>query len=142
MHPWKLRAARMGELELVVAIDDDACSLYVEAGRDIELPQQHASFVVAERARWGESIQAGRVVVAVTAEGEPIGFASLGFVDAEAHLQQVSVRRAWMRRGVGRALTEHAIAWGQEALWLTTYADMVMVRRLAAARRSRAMMPA
>lgn len=119
---WILRAARADEFARVVAVDDDACSLYVEAGRSVELPPQHP-FVVAEQARWRESLAAGRVVAA-TFEDEPIGFASLGFVDSEAFLQQVSVRRAWMRRGVGRALVEYAIRWGRDALWLTTYADL------------------
>jgi GNAT superfamily N-acetyltransferase len=107
----------------IVAIDDDACLLYADAGRNIELASQHDAFTLAEQARWQEALDAGRVVVAVTTGDEPIGFASLGFVDSEPHLQQVSVRRAWMRRGVGRALMDYAIAWGGEALWLTTYAD-------------------
>jgi hypothetical protein len=33
-----------------------------------------------------------------------------------------------MRRGVGRALVEHAIAWGRGLLWLTTYADIAWNR--------------
>ena len=112
----------------VIEIDDDACSLYAEAGRHVELPPHHA-FVVAEQARWRAALDAGRIVVAVTSVDQPIGFASLGYVDSEAHLQQASVRRAWMRRGVGRALVECAIAWGHGALWLTTYADLAWNRR-------------
>ncbi len=108
----------------MIGIDDDACTLYEEAGRGVELPPQHASFALAEQAQWRESLSAGRVVVAVTDDDVPIGFAALGFVDGEPHLQQVSVRRAWMGRGVGHALLRHAIAWGNGTLWLTTYADI------------------
>jgi GNAT superfamily N-acetyltransferase len=121
---WKLRHARTDELTRLVAIDDDACSLYVEAGRDVELAEEHAHFEEAEQARWRESLERGRVIVAVTSADEPIGFASLGFIDGEAYLQQVSVRRAWMGRGVGRALVDWAMAWNGGRLWLTTYSDI------------------
>ncbi|MFO0749610.1 MAG: GNAT family N-acetyltransferase [Myxococcota bacterium] len=124
---WRLRTGRSDELARLVAIDDDACSLFVEAGRDGELP---AAFTADEQARWQASLDAGRVVVAVTADDEPIGFAALGFVDGEAHLQQLSVRRAWMKLGLGRALVEHALGSRGDALWLTTYADIPWNRPL------------
>lgn len=120
---WTLRPARAGELPALVAIDDDACQLFPEAGRDVELPPHHP-FVVADQARWKASLEADRVVVAVTAEDEPVGFAALGFVDAQGHLQQLSVRRAWMRRGLGTALVQCALDWAEDRLWLTTYADL------------------
>ncbi len=121
MSLWSLRPARADELSHAVAIDDDACTLFVDAGRDGVLPP---AFVAAEHARWQEALSSGRVVFAVTPAGEPIAFAALGFVDAEPHLQQLSVRRAWMRRGLGRALVQHAIDWASGALWLTTYGDI------------------
>ncbi len=119
-----LRAARADELDRLISIDEDACTLFVEVGRDVE-PSLLNPFVVAEHARWRESLVYGRVVVAVTREDEPIAFASLGVVDGEPLLQQLSVRRAWMRRGIGRALVGHAVhSIAGAPLWLTTYADL------------------
>ncbi|HEX7663387.1 MAG TPA: GNAT family N-acetyltransferase [Polyangiaceae bacterium] len=127
---WTFRLARADELATLVAIDDDACTLYVEAGRDVDLPPEIDPFVIAEHARWRESIEHGRVTMAVDADGAPIGFAALGLVDGEPHLQQVSVRRRAMNRGIGRALVEHAIRWGRGTLWLTTYSDLAWNRPL------------
>lgn len=122
--PLPFRPGRPDELARLVAIDDDACTLYEEAGRGVELPPAHADFARAEQSLWGIALALGRVTVAVTTDDEPIGFASSGVVDGEAHLQQISVRRAWMQRGLGRALVEHAKRAAGGALWLTTYADI------------------
>lgn len=123
--PWTLRVARIDEMARIVAIDDDASALFAEAGRSIEMP---FAFVLAEQTRWREACERGELVVAVTPDDEAIGFASFGLVDAAPFLEQLSVRRAWMKRGVGRALLSHAIAWGRGALWLTTYADLAWNR--------------
>ena len=120
---WTLRVAHADEMAQLVAIDDEACSLYADAGRPIVL-SPHDPFVVAEYRRWRDALLQARVVVAATPDDAPVGFAALGWVDTEPFLQQVSVRRAWMRRGLGRALVEHAIRWGRGVLWLTTYADL------------------
>ena len=46
-------------------------------------------------------------------------------IDGVPYLEQVSVRRDAMGRGLGRRLLEHAIHWaGREPLWLTTYAHV------------------
>jgi GNAT superfamily N-acetyltransferase len=49
-------------------------------------------------------------------------------VDGGGHVEQVSVDPAFARRGLGRALVEHAAAWardaGHAALTLTTYRDV------------------
>ena len=126
-----LRIARRNELDCLIAIDDDACTLYDDVGRGVNLPPRHAAWAAAEQAQWREAIAAARVVVAVTEQDEPIAFASSGFVDGDLHLQQLSVRRAWMRRGIGRALVEHAFhAAAGRAMWLTTYADIAWNRPL------------
>jgi len=119
-----LRVARASELKAIVAIDDDASSLYVDAGRGLTLSPHFHAFELAEQARWRESLEAGRVTVAVDANDQPIAFAALGYVDAEAHLQQISVTRAWMKRGIGHVLMKHVLDWAGPSLWLTTYADI------------------
>jgi GNAT superfamily N-acetyltransferase len=62
-------------------------------------------------------------MLACTETGEPVGFASLDVADGRPYLDQLSVRRAWRRQGIGRTLIEHALAWsaGAGELWLTTY---------------------
>jgi hypothetical protein len=88
----------------------------------MDLPPEHATFLETERSHWAAAAAAGRLYFAVGAE-QPIGFAALGFVDGAPYLEQMSVRRAHMRRGVGTALLERAIAWSAAygELWLTTY---------------------
>ena len=60
-------------------------------------------FVVGERARWVAAIAGGLLEVAETPDGALIGFAARAVVDGEPYLDQLSVRRLWMRRGIGTA---------------------------------------
>jgi len=118
-----LRVARADERALLRDIDDDACQLYEQHGVHLAALADGA-FAHAELARWGECLAAQRVFVAGSA-GAALGFAACRFVDGEPYLDQLSVRLAAMRRGVGAALIERACAWGREQggarIWLTTY---------------------
>ena len=124
-----LVAARPDQIDLAVAIDDDAGGLYAAHGLDLALPADHP-FVVAEQAWWREAAAAGRLVFAAdpASPDQPLGFAAYGFLDGEPYLDQLSVRRGSMRRGLGRALLAHAAAWAathpSRTLWLTTYAHL------------------
>ena len=120
-----LRAARESELALAVDIDDDAGTAYADAGLPLLLALDDP-FVVSELARWSESARAGRMLFACAPDESAIGFSAVGFVDGRPHLEQLSVRRSWMRRGVGRLLVERAIQWSaaEGELWLTTYAHI------------------
>jgi GNAT superfamily N-acetyltransferase len=121
---FELRAGRPGELETLCAIDTDACVLFERAGFDVELPPDHP-YTVAERARWQRCLDAGTTVVAMDARGASIGFAALDVLDGAPYLEQLSVRDAHTRRGLGSILLGAAIAAasldGAAALWLTTY---------------------
>ncbi|MFO0584287.1 MAG: GNAT family N-acetyltransferase [Anaeromyxobacter sp.] len=123
--PVTFREATPAELPALVRIDDDAATLFEEAGLRFSGPAIEA-FVEAEYERWRRAAEAHRVELAVEATGEPVGFIALGYVDGRPHLDQLSVVRAWMRRGVGRALLARAVAWSERAgeLWLTTYAHL------------------
>lgn len=131
LHPiaddasFHIRPARPSEAALARALDDDACALYAEAGVAIDETTDPA-FFEQETGHWTEAAHEGRMLLACSREGEPIGFASLGLVDGEPHLQQVSVRRAWMKRGAGRALVTRAIRWSVQSgvLWITTWAHL------------------
>lgn len=117
-----VRPARVEEVPLAVEIDDDACLLYEEAGLHLELDENHP-FVAHEINRWTEAARHQRLLFACAPNGEPIGFAAFDFVDGRPHLDQLSVRRSWMKRGIGRALVARAKAWSirRGELWLTTY---------------------
>ena len=109
----------------MVAIDDDASALYAEHGLVIDLSREPA-FFAWESEVWARSVRSGRTHLAISEPAEPIAFAALSEVDGAAHLAQLSVRRAWMGRGVGRALLERALEHCRPSgvVWITTYAHL------------------
>ena len=125
-HPV-IRTALICELETLSAIDSDASTLFEEAGLHLELSIEH-EFAVAERARWLRCLAAGSALLAISATGEPIGFAAAGRLDGEPYLDQLSVRRAFMRRGIGTSLLSAVENMqrdtGADSLWLTTYSHL------------------
>jgi GNAT superfamily N-acetyltransferase len=120
------RRAVPDDIRTVVDIDDDACALDASVGLVFAFTNAHP-YAVAERARWAAAIAAGRVELAVAGDA-PVGFAACAFVDGEPFLDQLSVRCAWMQRGIGARLLAGAIAWAgphpSGRLWLTTYAHL------------------
>jgi GNAT superfamily N-acetyltransferase/protein tyrosine phosphatase (PTP) superfamily phosphohydrolase (DUF442 family) len=121
-----VRTGSPGDLDTIVAIDDDACGLYAQTGLHVALPDDHP-FTVEERADWRRSLEHGWTFVALDDANAPIGFASLDLIDGAPYLDQLSVRVASMRRGVGRALLARAVGWARaqgDSLWLTTYAHL------------------
>jgi GNAT superfamily N-acetyltransferase len=123
---FSIRSGTPNDFGVIVALDDDAARLYDEAGLDLHLADDHP-FTVAERAMWLRSLEAGDTFVAVDAEGAPVGFAALELVDGAPYLDQLSVRRASMGRGIGRALLSRAVVWARahgRELWLTTYGHL------------------
>jgi len=72
--------------------------------------------------------QAGRLWVAAGEAGAPVAFLMASLVDGCLHVEQVSVDPGSARRGLGRALLDHAAdqasATGLPALTLTTFADV------------------
>jgi GNAT superfamily N-acetyltransferase len=118
-----IRPARDGELALARAIDDDACTLYAEHGMPIVAS---GAFFERETERWARSLREGNLVFACIEEHEPVAFASFGKLDGLPFLFQLSTRRAFMQRGIGRRLVEHVRGWAgpDGSLWLTTYAHM------------------
>lgn len=120
-----IRKAATFDIGELARIDDDASTLYVEAGVHFDGPASTA-FADAERKRWKIAVQCGLAELAVDPAGRAIGFMTLAYVDGLPYVDQISVIRAWMRKGVGRTLLSHAIAWSEHAgeLWLTTYAHL------------------
>jgi GNAT superfamily N-acetyltransferase len=68
------------------------------------------------------------VVTDPTAGDAVVGYAVASMMDDDAHLDQVSVRGAYERRGVGSALIETVVAWatelGFDSITLTTFRDI------------------
>ena len=117
-----LRAASPSEIDEAIAIDDDACALYETAGLYFDIGPEHP-FAQSEHGRWLLSMQRGLAHFAVATA--PVGLLALSVLDGVRYLEQLSVRTAFMRRGIGRRLLEHAIAWADgQPLWLTTYAHL------------------
>jgi GNAT superfamily N-acetyltransferase len=113
----EVRPARRDDLPLLAAIEDDADALYVEEFRATD-------WEPASDGRW-RARQPGFLLVA---GDPPVGFAHVLEVDGIAHLEQLAVRRAAMRQGIGtalvRAATAEARARGYEELSLCTFADV------------------
>jgi len=118
-----IRAARTSELPVLQAIE-------VAAGRPF------AGIGMAEVARddppdlpvFAAGQRAGLLWVMAGDADEPVAFLLADVVDGCLHVEQVSVHPDWARRGLGRALLEHAAtraaADDLPALTLTTFADV------------------
>jgi GNAT superfamily N-acetyltransferase len=123
---FSIRPGTPADLDTLVAIDDDAGQLYEQAGLHLELPADHP-FVANERARWLRSLRSGDTFVAAEDGGAAVGMAVLELLDGAPYLEQLSVRLASMRHGLGRALLGHAVAWAKprgDTLWLMTYGHL------------------
>lgn len=73
-----LRLGRPEEIDAIVAIDDDASTLYFEAALSMANLEGHP-FALKERASWLASSRAGRLFV--FCDPDPMAFAALGIVD-------------------------------------------------------------
>jgi GNAT superfamily N-acetyltransferase len=127
----RLRAAVPADLATLCEIDLDASMLFVRAGLDLELTEDH-EFAVAERARWQRCLATGNSLLAIDADGTAVAFATIGERDGEAYLDQLSVRQSHMRRGIGALLLAAVAAFAakhRSALWLTTYEHLSWNRR-------------
>ena len=122
-----IRRAHPIEIALLGEIDDDASTLFAEAGIDVDFPPDH-EYTMYERHRWSASLLAGTTLLAVDALRGPIGFAMLSRLDGHAYVEQLSVRRSAMGRGVGMrllgAIAELAEAAGHGSIFLTTYGHL------------------
>jgi len=123
-EPVLIRRASPDELDEIVAIDDDASTLYHQAGIHVEMGPEHP-FVRAERTCWARAARNGDVFLAGPQGGRPVGLLVMDRVGGAPYLEQLSVRVNAQRQGLGRRLLMYAIEWAaEEPLWLTTYAHV------------------
>ncbi len=122
-EPVRIRAARVTELPFLQTIDRAAGQMF----GDIGMPE------IAEHHWWplpvlADRHDAGRLWVAADQADEPVAFLMADLVDGCMHIEQVTVRPASARRGLGRRLLDHAAsraaADGLPALTLTTFAHV------------------
>jgi GNAT superfamily N-acetyltransferase len=125
---YVLRRAVHGELPRAIAIDDDAAAIFAAAGIVFDIPDDHP-FVTSEHQRWHRALERGDLWFACAgASAEPAGFFALDKLEDCFYLEQLSVRTAHGKRGLGGALLEEACerlrARGALEAWLTTYAHV------------------
>jgi ribosomal protein S18 acetylase RimI-like enzyme len=110
-----VRWAETAELAGLVKVELAADSLF--AGVGILFPEGTTMVEEVE--------DPGRVLVEGT---PPAGFAMIGLIDGNIHLDQLAVLPGRMRQGIGRrlvrAVLNHALAAGSPAVTLTTFRDV------------------
>lgn len=111
----EVRWARQEELAGLAAVELAADGLFAEVG--ITFPPGTTMIE--------ETDDPSRVLVA---GDPPIGFAMVGLVDGQLHLDQLAVHPGHGRGGVGgrllEAVCDHAVSAGLAAVTLTTYRDV------------------
>ena len=122
-----LRSASPSEIDVAIAIDDAASTLYETVGIRVD-PTADDPFAVAEHDRWRATAANGGMFFAMRDE-RPVGLLVFGRVDDAPYLEQLSVHPSAMRSGIGRRLLREAVARANGAgLWLTTYAHVPWTR--------------
>jgi GNAT superfamily N-acetyltransferase len=118
-----IRLAGPGDLPALVEIERAAGETFRSLGMDLVADDDPGS--VEELTPYAT---AARAFVSVDADDRPVGYLLLDLVDGAAHVEQVSVHPDHARRGIGRALIEHAASWARErglpTLTLTTYVEV------------------
>jgi GNAT superfamily N-acetyltransferase len=118
-----IRDARAAEVPRLRDMDWDAGQIF----RDIGMPEI-AEFEPRTITELAAAQRAGLLWVAVREGDEPASFLMAVPLDGCLHVDQLSTAPAGARRGLGRALLDHAAdqarAGGLPALTLTTFADV------------------
>jgi GNAT superfamily N-acetyltransferase len=119
----RIRAARAAEVPRLREMDWDAGQVF----RDIGMPEA-AEFEPRTLEELADSQRAGQLWVAADESDTPASFLMTVLLDGCLHVEQLSTAPASARRGLGRALLDHAAgrarAGGLPALTLTTFADV------------------
>jgi len=118
-----IRPARSDDLSVLVEIERAAGDLFRQL--DPDLLADHDPGSVEELLPYANDC---RAFVSIDAHDRPVGYLLIDLVDGAAHIEQVSVHPDHARKGLGRALIEHAASWASaralHSLTLTTYLDV------------------
>ena len=119
----RIRAARADEIPRLRELDWDAEQIFADIGMPEITEYEPPPF-----AQLADSQRAGLLWVAVDEDDRPASFVMSVLLDGCLHVEQLSTDPASARRGLGRALLDHAAdqarAGGLPALTLTTFADV------------------
>ncbi len=118
-----IRLARPDDLPWLADVERAAGTPFRDIG--MAAVADDAPPTVAELAAYERD---GRAWVFAGRDDRPVAYLLVGVVDGHAHLEQVSVRPEYARRGIGRRLVDVARDWarthGFAELSLTTYAEV------------------
>lgn len=120
---WSVRLATAGDVAAMRALEVDAGIRFREVGLDAIAADDPpaAELLIAH-------IGNASAWVAVDLHDRALGYALASMVDAEGHLDQVSVAADAGRRGIGTALIQQVCDWSREqgarAVTLTTFRDV------------------
>ena len=121
MNAPAIRLATAADVPVLVDVELDAGRMFVDVGM-AELADD-----LPDRDDVGGAVAAGTVWVAEL-DGKVHGYVRASELDGRAHVDQVSVRPAYGRRGTGRRLVARVSTWGQEqglvGTTLTTFRDV------------------
>ena len=118
-----IRAPRLTELARLREIERDAGRAFAEIG----MPQI-AAHELGSVGELTEFVVAGRAWVATDTDDVPVAYLLSAVIDGAAHVEQVSVARAFGGRGIGAALIDQlsgvAARDGRRWVTLTTFRDV------------------
>lgn len=125
--------AALGGVTIQAAVDADFARISAIEGRagalfrDVDMAAVAAGELPTAE-QLGVPAADGRLMVATVDGGGPAGFVLTDWVDAHAHLDQVSVDPTFARRGLGQQLIAAAEHWahqhGASSMTLTTFVDV------------------
>jgi GNAT superfamily N-acetyltransferase len=118
-----IRTARAGDFSALREIEIEAGRAFAEIG--MEEVARHDPFSFDELTAYQVAGHAWVAVDGSVRDDRPVAYLVVDIVAGNAHIEQVSVRPSFGRRGIGRLLIEHVASWARErglpALTLTTF---------------------
>jgi GNAT superfamily N-acetyltransferase len=113
----------MDDLPYLPAIESAATKLFFQFEETAELP-----LYLTPLEDFTEAQRAGRLWVAISSSGLPIGFALVDMLSESAHLQEIDVHPDFGRRGIGASLVRMVCDWaetrGIPIVTLTTFREI------------------
>ncbi len=107
-------------LRAIGLIELAAATMFSEADLPAEI-----RYRVSEPKLLRDAQNDGRIWVALTGKGVPVGFALVTLVDATAHLDELDVLPKYGQRGIGTKLVNTVVSWARDqgfsALTLITF---------------------
>jgi GNAT superfamily N-acetyltransferase len=118
-----VRPAVPGDLPTVQEIERSAGAVFRHIGMPEVADDEPPSIT-----ELGTYVDAGRAWVLPDAGDRAVGYVLVDVVDGAAHIEQLSIDRDHQRKGFGRLLLDHVVAWARattrQTVTLTTFRDV------------------